>query len=268
MSAVAGISAGASLLSGVLGFGASSQATQEEEAGLNNAAGQLQTTEKQALGNLNPYLQAGSAATGTLAGLLGTPGSGLLTPWTQQFQAPTAAQAEQTPGYQFQLQQGEQAVNNSQAANGGLLSGNTLAGLNNYAQGLASTNYQNTFSNAQTQYQDAYQTFLNNQQNQYNMLAGQSAQGLSAANTAGNITTGIGGDLASLYGQKGTVAAQGTIAGANALSGGLSGASNSLSSLGFLNYLSGANQPAAYQNPTVGALPFTAAAPPSFVGGV
>jgi hypothetical protein len=150
--------------------------------------------------------------------MLGTPGKGLLTPWDQQFTAPTAAQAEQTPGYQFQLNQGLNAVQNSAAGRGGLLSGGTLAGLNNYAQGVASTNYQNTFNNALTQYQSAYQTFLNNQNNTYSRLMGLSGQGLLAAGGAGNLISGVGGDIASLYGQQGAAGAAGTIGQANAYS--------------------------------------------------
>lgn len=48
-----------------------------------------------------------------------------------------------SPGYQFTLQQGLNAVNRSAAANGSLYSANTLTGENNYAQGAASTQYNN-----------------------------------------------------------------------------------------------------------------------------
>lgn len=46
-----------------------------------------------------------------------------------------------TPEYQFQLQQGNQAVTASMAAQGYLGSGNMATSLENYAQGLASTSY-------------------------------------------------------------------------------------------------------------------------------
>jgi hypothetical protein len=226
MSITGAIGAGASLLGGIFGASSSSKASQEEQQGMQQAQQQLGTSETQALAGVQPYQAAGTAASGTLSQMLSTPGQGLLANFSGNFKAPTAAQAAATPGYQFQLQQGENAMQNSAAAQGGLLSGGTLAGMNNYAQGVASTNYQNTFSNAQTQYQDAYQKFLNNQQNQYNMLAGQSAQGLSAANAAGNITTGMGGDIASLYGQEGAAKAQGTMGVSNAVTGALGGMSN------------------------------------------
>src|SRR5215469_5780864 len=164
---------------------------------------------------------------------MSTNGQGLLAPWTQQFTAPTAAQAEQTPGYQFQLQQGLNAMQNSAAGQGGLLSGRTLANLNNYAQGTASTNYQNVFNNALTQYQSAYNTFLNNQNNQYSRLMGLSGEGLQAAGGEGQLIQGMGGDIASLMGQQGAAQAGGTMA----LGQGIGGALNSIGQSFTLNSL-------------------------------
>jgi len=236
---IGGIGAASSLLGGLFGSSASSKAAQEQIQAEQQAETYLQGQEQTGLQNYSPFLQGGQQAEGTLSNLLGTPGQGLLTPWTQQFTAPTAAQAAATPGYQFQLGQGEAAMQNSAAGQGSLLSGRTLASLNNYAQGTAASNYQNVFNNAQTQYQDAYNTFLNNQQNQYNMLSGQAGMGLSAAQGAGGLISGVGGDIASLMGQKGASAAAGTIGSANAWSSALSGASNSLSSGFLLNNLLG-----------------------------
>lgn len=222
----AGVGAAGSLFGGLFGANASAQASQEYIKALGKAQSFLQGQEKTGLDNYSPYLDAGKNATYTLSNLLGTPGQGLLTPWSQQFTAPTEAQAEATPGYQFQLHQGENAIQNSAAGQGGLLSGRTLADLNNYAQGTASTNYQNTFQNSLTQYQSAYQSFLNNQNNQYQRLMGVSGEGLTAAQGAGGLISGIGGDIASLYGQQGAAAAQGTIGKANAFGSILPGIAN------------------------------------------
>lgn len=225
------IGAVGSLFGGLFGANASSKASKQYIQGLTQAQDWLKGQEQQGLQNYSPYLTAGAGATGTLAEMLGTPGQGLLTPWTQTFTAPTAEQAEQTPGYKFQLQQGLDAAQNSAAGRGGLLSGGTLAGLNKYAQGVASTNYQNTFNNALTEYQSAYQSFLNNQNNTYSRLMGLSGQGLQAAGGAGNIISGIGGDIASLYGQQGAAAAGGTLGSANSLTGMLPGLLSNLQNL-------------------------------------
>lgn len=235
----AGIGAAGSLFGGLFGANASGEASKEYIDALKQAQGSLQDSQKQALGNLDPYLTAGKSATGTLSDMLSTPGKGLLQNWTNTFQAPTAEEAAKTPGYQFQLKAGQDAIQNSAAAKGGLLSGGTLADLNNYSQGIASENYQNTFSNALSQYQNAYQSFLNNQNNTYNRLAGMSGQGLNASSTAGNIITGIGGDIASLYGQEGAAKAQGTIGQANSLGSIFPGISSSFMNYGLLKNMNG-----------------------------
>lgn len=237
-----GVSAAGSLFGGLMGANASSEAAQQYEQALQKSENYLQGQETQGLQNYQPYLQGGQQAEGTLSSLLGTPGQGLLTPWSQQFTAPTAAQAAATPGYQFQEQQGLSAAQNSAAGQGGLLSGRTLASLNNYAQGDASTNYQNLFNNALQQYGTSYQSFLNNQQNTYNMLSGQAGQGLQAANGAGQFTANMGGDIASLMGQQGAAKAAGTIGTANAYGSILPGMGNSIMQYGLLSQLSGMNQ--------------------------
>lgn len=225
------LSAGGSILGGLFGSSASGQYIKQ----LQKAQQFLQGQEQQGLQNYSPYLQSGGTAATTLGSLMGTPGQGLLANWGQTFKAPTAAEAEQTPGYQFQLQQGLNAMQNSAAGRGGLLSGRTLADLNNYAQGTASTNYQNAFNNALTQYQSSYNTFLNNQNNTYNRLMGLSGQGLQAAGGAGSLISGIGGDIASLMGQQGAAQAQGTMAMGQGLSGALGNIGGMFTMQGLMN---------------------------------
>ena len=235
-----GVMAAGSLFSGIMGGQASKQAAQEYEQALQQAEGELQSQENLGLSKFNPYLNAGQQASGTLSQLLGTPGQGLLTPWTQQFSPLSAAQVQQTPGYQFQLQQGENAMQNSAAAKGSLLTGRTLADLNNYAQGTANSAYQQYgVQDPLLQYQTAYQSFLNNQQNTYSMLAGQQNTGLQAAGGASSLISNMGGDIASLMGQKGAAQAQGTIGQANAYGSILPGIGNSISQYGLLRMLNG-----------------------------
>lgn len=71
---------------------------------------------------------------------------------------PTQQQLEQTPGYQFTLQQGLKAVNNSNSAVGWGLSGAGQKGIAQYATGLADQTYQQQFNNAL----QGYQTNFNN----------------------------------------------------------------------------------------------------------
>ena len=57
------------------------------------------------------------------------------------FAAPTMAEVEQAPGYQFRLREGQRALENAAAARGTLMTGGTLADLLEYGQNYASTEY-------------------------------------------------------------------------------------------------------------------------------
>ena len=131
------------------------------------------------------------------------------------------AELQATPGYQFQLQQGEQALGQSAAARGGLLSGAQQKAAQNYAQQQAATGFQNAWQRAQTAYNTAFGQNLQRQQQLasvlgqnaglYNTNAGLYAQGVDmygnavnqALNRAGlyqNVAA-MAGQGANLYGQ-------------------------------------------------------------------
>lgn len=75
------------------------------------------------------------------------------------------------PAYQFRMEQGLEALNRSFAAKGGLGSGNRLTGIMDYAQGLASTEYDN-------EYQRQYGRFSDN----FNRNMGIAGYGMQATN--------------------------------------------------------------------------------------
>lgn len=60
---------------------------------------------------------------------------------------PTAETLANTPGYKFSLQQGQEAVLAAAAKGGMLSSGNTLAAMDKYSQGLAQQVYQQEYAN-------------------------------------------------------------------------------------------------------------------------
>lgn len=97
------------------------------------------------------------------------------------FTAPTTAQVEATPGYQFQLQQGTNAITNSAAAQGLSQSGGTDAALMQYGQGLAGTYYQNAFNNAQSAFNTNQNATLGNLNSLIN--AGNTANSTATANS-------------------------------------------------------------------------------------
>lgn len=189
--------------------------------------------------NMAPWLKAGTQGINTLSGLLSKPGEGLLTPWTDTFQAPTVDQARQTPGYQFALQQGQNTIQNSAAAQGGLLSTGTMKTLDQFSQGLADTTYSDTYNRALGEYQQRYNIFQGNQTNEFNRLASISGAGQQAATTLGqfgqqaaqnvtNINATAGAQQGNSLMAAGSARASGYAGIANAVNGGISNISQYL----------------------------------------
>ena len=184
--------------------------------------------------NLAPWLQSGTASLANLNAMMPQFESGLATP----FVAPTGATEANDPGYQFRMQQGEGALENSAAARGGLLSGNTLEAMQQYGQNYASNEYGNVYNRAVNQYGLNRQNILD----RYNMLAGMSGVGQTAATTLGNegqtAASNIGNIMLTSGAQQGqdiqnaaAAQASGYVGGANAWSSGLSGTANNLMNL-------------------------------------
>jgi hypothetical protein len=91
----------------------------------------------------------------------------------------------ESPDYQFQLEQGQEALDRQQAARGNLYSGQALKEANRFSQGLASQGYQ-----------DAYNRWLQTQQNRYNQLSGQQNIGYGAAGGQNVIGLNEGNNMA------------------------------------------------------------------------
>lgn len=127
----AGNSAGASALNGLLKGGLGYLLNQPNTSGLNA----INSASQQAQAGFAPYQAAGVGAENTLSSLYGDNGTAAQTAAQQGFQS--------SPGYQFALTQGENALNANNAATGQTLSGNAQEALNNYAQGTASQQYNN-----------------------------------------------------------------------------------------------------------------------------
>jgi len=252
-----GIGAAGSLGGAALESNAAGNAASAQVSGADYAA-QLQAEEAQnALNfqeqewntqqqNLAPWLKAGGQGLSQLETLLGVggnktaPGYGSL---TQGFTPPTLEQAEQYPGYQFGLGQGEQAIQNSAAAKGNAFSGNTAEALNNYAQNYAQQDYSNV-------YNQSFNTFENNQLNQYNRLAALSgvgqqtgtalgSEGEAAASNTSGIDLALGQQLGTDAQNATAAEASGYIGSANAYGGALSGTSTNLTQLALLNQIYG-----------------------------
>lgn len=224
---VAGAIAGAgvaglagSAISGSEQAGAAESAANTQAAAANQAA-QLQWQQFQQMQqNLQPYMQLGTNTLPQLQGQLGTLGN-------MQFSFnPTEQQLQQTPGYQFTLNQGLNTVNNQLAAKGLNLSGAQAKGIGQYTTGLADTTYQQ-------QYQNALQNFMTNygvQSDQYNRLSGLLGLGENAAAGVGNAGLQTASNAGNLLTSGANAQAAGTIGAANAIAGGVNNGLGSLSS--------------------------------------
>ena len=139
---------------------------------INRAKNHQVAGNKEAQNQLNPYMDTGKQANSMLSDKLGSGQlGGTFTP----------GDLTQDPGYQFRLQQGEEALGRKQSAGGSVFSGAALKQAQQYGQGLADQTYN-----------DAFNRWRQEQDSTYGMLSGQSAQGLGAANNWGGYATNIG----------------------------------------------------------------------------
>jgi len=192
--------------------------TNQQAKAAQNASQQQIAYQQQALQqmqqNLAPYQAIGTSVLPQLLTSLGYQGqfgsNGQLTGVSGQGFQFNPSNLENTPGYQFTLGQGLNAVNNQQSAMGLNNSGAQGKALANYATGLA----QNT-------YNQQYQNALNTYQTNASQLGG-------LLNLGQNAAAGVGNAAYNAYGAMGNAASAGTVAAGNATSN----AFNSLLGLG------------------------------------
>ena len=203
-------------------FGANKQAGATTDAANISAAATREQTQLQRdmfneqKANQAPYLAAGTNALAQLRE--GTAPGG-------QFSRPfSMADYQADPGYGFRLGEGLKAMSHQAGARGGLISGQTMKGLEDYRQASASQEYGNAFNRYQT--------------NRANML--QPLQSLAGVGQSANNALAQGGQsYANQAGQYGmtNAANQGNaaLAGANAYGSAYSGIGNALGRVNFGN---------------------------------
>ncbi len=172
------------------------KAAKTQAASADRASAIQQANFEQTRKDLMPYKQAGDTSLNQLMGQM--------TPDGYFNQTYIGQDIYSDPSYQFRLQQGQDAIQSSAAAQGGLLSGATLKALQNYGQESASQEYSN-----------AYNRFNADQTNRYNRLSNLVGIGQNAAAQVGNAGA-----------QTSQAIANNTMAGANALAAGQIGSAN------------------------------------------
>lgn len=172
------------------------KAAKTQAASADRASEIQQENFEQTRKDLMPYSDAGKTSLNQLMGQMGSNGY-----FNQNF---TGQDIYSDPSYQFRLQQGQDAIQSSAAAQGGLLSGATLKALQNYGQESASQEYGN-----------AYNRFNADQTNRYNRLSNLVGVGQNAAAQVGNAGA-----------QTSQAIANNTMSGANSIAAGQIGSAN------------------------------------------
>lgn len=270
---------GAAILgAGVLGAGASIYGANKQAGAAGDATSAQLGMFNQTQQNLAPWMQGGTAALSDLESLLGitpgtpgTPGTparmgGLLgrqmlspatagTPGTPTSFDPNAPLVkpfslqdfQQSPAYQFNLEQGMNAINKGANARGNYYAPQTLQDLGKFSQGLASNEFQNAFSNYNT-----------NQNNIFNRLQTLSGSGQNAAANLGTAATNTGQQIGSNITSAGAAQAGGLMGAANALSGSIGSGYNAYLMNQILAQQQGSTYRPNYGNPnafSIGGLP-------------
>lgn len=177
----------------VIGGISSANATgaQTDAANKNNALQQeifQQTTKNEA-----PYLQSGNNGLKSLMEALGlAPGATGGIPHGSLTAPFTAAKYHESPGYKFQLQQGEDAVLNNASSLGGVNSGNTLKALTQYGQGVANQDYQQAYNNYTSNQNNIFQRLFSLVGTGQNAAAAQGGFGADFANAVSGNNNAIG----------------------------------------------------------------------------
>lgn len=118
----------------------------------------------------------------------------------------------QDPGYAFRLKEGQQALDRSAAARGGLISGGALKAAQRYGQEMGSQEYGNAYNRALTK----YNADVNRESTGYNRLAAMSGIGQTAANTIGSAGQTMAGNVGNAYMQQGVNQGNALLAGSQA----------------------------------------------------
>lgn len=177
---------GTSLIGGMMGANASRSAASAQADAADRATAAQAAAAAQQREDLAPWANSGKAANNKLMAMLGLNGQ--------------ASDFTTDPSYQFRLAEGQKAVDNSAAARGSTLSGAALKALTKYGQGMASTEFGNSF----------------------NRLAGVSGQGQSAAAGQGAGSMQFGNSQANNLMEAANANTAGQVGSANAWSGAIS----------------------------------------------
>ena len=185
-----------------------------------------------------PYLEQGAYGISRLGDLMKQGQGQLNNPFDSYLASKGLAGGKfdtNNPAYQFQLKQGQQALDRSSAARGMGYSGAQMKAAQEYGQGLASQQYDKEYNRASGEFGDYFNRLAGLSQGGQQAAGSMAQAGGQFANNAGNTFANLSNAQSSILGQQANARASGYAANANALSGGL----NSLTNLYALNKIYG-----------------------------
>ena len=207
----AGAMALGSIAGGFISAGGAQDAARTQADAANRAADLQKQQFDQQMALQEPYRQAGLTGQNRLMELLGlgdNTGSARFGQYARDF---GMQDFQQDPGYQFRLGEGLRAMGHRAGARGGLISGQTMKGMEDYRQGLASQEYGNAFNRYQT-----------NRQNQLQPLGNLMSSGQAAASNQAGQAGQYGANAGNLMMQAGQANAAGQMGAANSIGNALS----------------------------------------------
>lgn len=157
--------------------------------------------------NLKPFRDAGLSVLPELQ-------SGL-TPGGEFNRSFTLKDFNADPGYQFRMDQGQQALERSAASRGGLLNGGALKAITQYGQDFASNEYSN-----------AYNRYNNDMTTRFNRLSALAGTGQTATNTIAQLGSTTAGQIGSNILGAGNAQAAGYVNQGNAINSGVQNLGN------------------------------------------
>jgi hypothetical protein len=225
--------AGATVVGSLIGA-AGNRSAASAQADAATRAGEIQKQQfAEQMRLQEPYRQAGLTGQNRLMDLLGLGANKDAADYGKYARDFSMADYQADPGYAFRLSEGMKQLGHS-ASRGGLISGGTMKGLQDYAQNSASQEYGNAFNRYQT-----------NRANQLQPLGNLMSSGQAAASNQAGAAGQYGVNAANTTMAAGNAYAAGQLGQANTLAGGLTSAAS-----GYQNQTNFNNWLASKQNPS------------------
>jgi len=274
---VAVVAAGAGVYGSTVSAGAATDAANTQAGAARDANATQLAMFNQTRADLEPYRGYGQTALLNLERTANQPLS--MRPYTPTptftppapYTGPSEADLRADPGYQFRVQQGQQALERSGASRGLTLSGGQLKDLTRFGQGLGAQEYGAAYQRGYQQNQDLYQrgyqqnadlynrnlqayqtdynTLLGLRKEQYGEFAGIAGAGQGAVNSLSSLGQNTATALNANTIGAGNAMAAGTVGSANAINAGLGSigsAGNSFLQYQLLSSLANRQKPTVY----------------------